>query len=371
MERVAIKGNNKNAAAGVDDSGMPAGAEALRYEAPLVQVNNSVSDDLLIRSMFNESTQQDVDGEQILQGIIQDAPSCLRACAIAPDCVAAVFRVWRKVPSCNLYRTVRRLLTVFKTTLYTKNVTAMELPAPVSVHIKQAQNVSFVTSEFVRREGRSAVYADATLHLVNSSDHHRLCLAACYALDWCVVVVVQGGTCVLGRAWGALNVRAPAVSYGLTTRNRQPTAKVRVVYALLAGPSYLSTRVRVALSTWLRHEEVVLFIEDGFGAVAQELVDNVSLRLNAKPINCTVVSLPVPSSRVVLGNKRRVEGLSDCAAPSAELCGCALVHDCGRRHLRHHPQPQCRNAGSPSVERHTVLHRTITERWFQSAHAVR
>ena len=99
---------------------MPAGAEALRYEAPLVQVNNSVSDDLLIRSMFNESTQQDVDGEQILQGIIQDAPSCLRACAIAPDCVAAVFRVWRKVPSCNLYRTVRRLLTVFKTTLYTK-----------------------------------------------------------------------------------------------------------------------------------------------------------------------------------------------------------------------------------------------------------
>ena len=73
------------------------------------------------------------------------------------------------------------------------------------------------------------------------------------------------------------------------------------MYALLAGPSYLSTRVRVALSTWLRHEEVVLFIEDGFGAVAQELVDNVSLRLNAT-INCTVVSLPAPSSRVVLGN---------------------------------------------------------------------
>ena len=215
--------------------------------------------------------------------------------------------------------------------------------------------MSFVTSEFVRREGRSAVYADATLHLVNSSDHHRLCLAACYALDWCVVVVVQGGTCVLGRAWGALNVRAPAVSYGLTTRNRQLTAKVRVVYALLAGPSYLSTRVRVALSTWLRHEEVVLFIEDGFGAVAQELVDNVSLRLNAT-INCTVVSLPVPSSRVVLGNNGAWKDfpiVQHLALNYADAPWYMIVDDDTFVITR---QPQCRNAGSPSVERHTVLH---------------
>ena len=49
---------------------MPAGAEALRYEAPLVQVNNSVSDDLLIRSMFNCPVRdRDVrKAEQILQG---------------------------------------------------------------------------------------------------------------------------------------------------------------------------------------------------------------------------------------------------------------------------------------------------------------
>ena len=255
----------------------------------------AAADDRALQStLFKRSEGVEVAGADILQGRVHNAPMCVRMCSVMPECQAAVFRAWRGIPTCYLKNASSPLVPIGKTTTFVRQ-TVTAPPQLMSERLRIATtNPVTATSEFIRRDGRAQMREAIELRLASSEGNATTaCQLACYALEWCVVAVVEPGVCRLGGAWAPLDVEAAsAVTYALASRHRRLQPRVRIVFLMLAGPRNLNTRVAAALSTWLKHEEVLVYIENSHLEAAEAAVHNLSLRLGFS-LNVTVVPLDV------------------------------------------------------------------------------
>ena len=235
----------------------------------------------------------EVVGADILQGRVRNAAMCTRMCAVVPECQAAVLRAWRGIPTCFLKNASSPLVPIGKTTTFVRQVGAAP-PQLMSERLRIATtNPASAISEFIRRDGRAQLPREAMELRLGSSEGNATtaCQLACYALEWCVVAVVEPGVCRLGGSWAPLDVEAAsAVTYALASRQRRLQPRVRIVFLVLAGPRKMDTRLVPVLSTWLKHEEVLVYIERSYLEAAEAVVHSLSLRFGFS-LNATVVPL--------------------------------------------------------------------------------
>lgn len=257
--------------------------------------HNASIDDKALREHYTARNETEIRGAEILQGRVHSAAMCIRMCSVVPECQAAVFRAWRGIPMCYLKSASSPLVPIGKTTTFVRQ-TPTAPPQLMSERLRiAATNPASAISEFIRRDGRALLPREAIELRLGSSEGNATtaCQLTCYALEWCVVAVVEPGVCRLGGSWAPLDVEAAsAVTYALASRHRHLQPRVRIVFLMLAGPRNLNTRVAAALSTWLKHEEVLVYIERSHLEAAEAVVHNLSLRLGFS-LNATVVPLNV------------------------------------------------------------------------------
>ena len=273
----------------------------MQTQLNLSGVWSTQDDDSMIASMFVIHPSMDVEPNvDVLWFSAKDIQYCLRMCIVlATSCDAVVFR--SDMGACFMKTSHNNAISDSATN--TAVLTSRLLPPLKDRSVPDAISITKqeLSGLFTSSPGDTLPFPNNDITQVERASVEQ-CLRMCVASKLCFAVVYldrspNAPQCWLKNAVGAVTQRTDGK---YTTYIRKSIEPIPFLYAILAGPQFIDTRLTVAAQTWLRNEHFVVYIEDGHVARAADVMEAVRNTAGAS-FRCDVVGLSAPSDDRVLG----------------------------------------------------------------------
>ena len=247
----------------------------MQTQVNLSGVWSTHDDESMIASMFAVHPSMDVEPNvDVLWFSAKDFQYCLRMCIVlATSCDAVVFR--SDILTCFMKKSHR--ISFNNVATRTAVLTSRLLPplkdrsVPDAISITKQELFGLFTSS----PGDTLPFPNNDITQVDRASVEQ-CLRMCIASKLCRAVVYldrspNGPQCWPKNSVGAITPRKDG-KYTTYVRELQSVVPIPFLYAILAGPQFIDTRLKVAAQTWLRNEHFVVYIEDGHvGPVADAM----------------------------------------------------------------------------------------------------
>ena len=273
----------------------------MQTQVNLSGVWSTHDDESMIASMFAIHPSMDVEPNvDLLWFSAKGIQYCLRMCIVlATSCDAVVFR--SDMGACFMKTSHNNAISDSATN--TAVLTSRLLPPLKDRSVPDAVSITKqeLSGLFTSSPGSTLPSADNDITQVERASVEQ-CLRMCVASKLCFAVVYLDRSPNAPQCWlkNAVGAVSPRTDGKYTTYIRKSIEPIPFLYAILAGPQFIDTRLTVAAQTWLRNEHFVVYIEDvHVGPVA----DAMAAVRNAgrTSFHYEVFGLLAPSDERVLG----------------------------------------------------------------------